>query len=216
MKNKTIAILLNDTFLLKVLGELAKTHNETFNIFFANNASDLLDYEVIITDSITFNQIYKELRKSQKILCIGEINKFQEIDEVSNEVSFIKIPFKYSELKERAFNLFSLIDSEKNKIKNFKHFCYDNKNRIISRNKNNLRITEKENEIFDYLLSQIGNYVSRESLLSEIWNYDKNIDTHTLETHMYSLRKKIDNKLNLKDLIKYIEKKGYLINKEFV
>ena len=55
-----------------------------------------------------------------------------------------------------------------------------------------------------------------EKLLSEIWNYNKEIDTHTLETHMYSLRKKIDEKLQLKDLIIYKEKKGYVINGDFL
>ena len=79
-----------------------------------------------------------------------------------------------------------------------------------------LRVTEKENEIFNFLISQKNDYVSRERLLIEIWNYNKEIDTHTLETHVYSLRKKIDEKLQLKDLIIYKEKKGYVINSDFL
>ena len=39
---------------------------------------------------------------------------------------------------------------------------------------------------------------------------------HTLETHMYSLRKKIDDKLQLKDLIIYKEKKGYVLIVNFL
>ena len=87
---------------------------------------------------------------------------------------------------------------------------------MIKRNNKSLRITEKENEIFNFLISQTNKYVSREKLLSEIWNYNREIDTHTLETHMYSLRKKIDKKLELKDLIIYKEKKGYVINGDFL
>ena len=87
---------------------------------------------------------------------------------------------------------------------------------MIHRKNKSLRLTEKENEIFNFLILHNDEYVSREKLLSEIWNYDKEIDTHTLETHMYSLRKKIDDKLQLKDLIIYKEKRGYVINSEFL
>ena len=87
---------------------------------------------------------------------------------------------------------------------------------MIKCDNKSLRVTEKENEIFNFLISQKNDYVSREQLLSEIWNYNKEIDTHTLETHVYSLRKKIDEKLQLKDLIIYKEKKGYVINSDFL
>ena len=87
---------------------------------------------------------------------------------------------------------------------------------MIQSDNKNLRVTEKENEIFNFLILQNDKYVSREKLLSEIWNYNKEIDTHTLETHMYSLRKKIDDKLQLSDLIIYREKKGYAINRKFL
>ena len=87
---------------------------------------------------------------------------------------------------------------------------------MIQRDNKSLRVTEKENEIFNFLMSHNDEYISRERLLSEIWNYNKEIDTHTLETHLYSLRKKIDEELQLKDLIIYKEKKGYIINSEFL
>ena len=128
----------------------------------------------------------------------------------------MKVPFKFSELKERAENLFSTLTLSKSKMKEFKDFIYDNQNRLIKRNNKSLRMTEKENEIFNFLILQNNNYVTREKLLIEIWNYNKEIDTHTLETHMYSLRKKIDHQLKLKDLIIYREKKGYAINSKFL
>ena len=48
---------------------------------------------------------------------------------------------------------------------------------------------------------------------SNVWSYNEDIDTHTLETHIYSLRKKIEKKLLLKGLIIFEEKKGYLLDK---
>ena len=60
------------------------------------------------------------------------------------------------------------------------------------------------------------NYLSKKFLLEKVWQYNQEIDTHTLETHLYSLRKKIDKNLGTKNLIIYEEKKGYLINRELL
>ncbi len=46
-----------------------------------------------------------------------------------------------------------------------------------------------------------------------MWNYNEDIDTHTLETHIYTLRKKIKKKLNLSNLIDH-EEYGYRINQK--
>ena len=56
-------------------------------------------------------------------------------------------------------------------------------------------------------------YITKKDLLNKVWSYGDEIDTHTLETHISVLRKKIDSKLNIKNLIMFEEKKGYYINK---
>ena len=56
----------------------------------------------------------------------------------------------------------------------------------------------------------------KKDLLEQVWNYSQDIDTHTLETHIYSLRKKIENQLDLQNLINFREKKGYYLNKEIL
>jgi len=53
-----------------------------------------------------------------------------------------------------------------------------------------VRLTEKETALLDYL-AQSEQPVSREELLASIWGYDARIDTHTLETHIYRLRRKL-------------------------
>lgn len=52
------------------------------------------------------------------------------------------------------------------------------------------RLTEKETELLEYLARK-NTAVSREELLAAIWGYDRGIDTHTLETHIYRLRRKL-------------------------
>ena len=79
-----------------------------------------------------------------------------------------------------------------------------------------LRFTEKENEIFYFLLSNNDNSISKRELLKNIWKYDENIDTHTLETHIYSLRKKILTKIGVEEAINYTEREGYSINTDLL
>lgn len=54
-----------------------------------------------------------------------------------------------------------------------------------------IRLTEKETALLVFL-AQNKNSVSRRDILAAVWGYDERIDTHTLETHIYQLRRKLD------------------------
>jgi DNA-binding response OmpR family regulator len=54
-----------------------------------------------------------------------------------------------------------------------------------------IRLTEKETAILKYLY-RIGAVVDRDTLLGEVWGYNAGVSTHTLETHVYRLRQKIE------------------------
>ena len=55
-----------------------------------------------------------------------------------------------------------------------------------------IRLTDKESNILKYLYRAGGKSVSREELLTEVWGYNAGVTTHTLETHVYRLRQKIE------------------------
>ena len=55
-----------------------------------------------------------------------------------------------------------------------------------------IRLTEKETAILKYLYRAGEKPVSREELLTEVWGYNAGVTTHTLETHVYRLRQKIE------------------------
>lgn len=56
-----------------------------------------------------------------------------------------------------------------------------------------IRLTEKETAILKFLKRADGAIISREKLLTEVWGYNSNVTTHTLETHIYRLRQKIES-----------------------
>jgi DNA-binding response OmpR family regulator len=55
-----------------------------------------------------------------------------------------------------------------------------------------MRLTEKETAILRYLYRAGQRPVSRETLLQEVWGYNSGLTTHTLETHIYRLRQKVE------------------------
>ena len=55
-----------------------------------------------------------------------------------------------------------------------------------------VRLTEKETQILKYLYRADGKVVARDQLLNEVWGYNAGVTTHTLETHVYRLRQKIE------------------------
>jgi len=75
--------------------------------------------------------------------------------------------------------------------------------------KNELNLTEKEADIIIFL-KKSEKSVSIDELQTEVWGHSSKLDTHTVETHIYRLRKKINNKFNNDDFIKST-KSGYNI-----
>src|SRR3712207_250436 len=55
-----------------------------------------------------------------------------------------------------------------------------------------VRLTDKESNILKYLYRAAGRSVPRQVLLNEVWGYSSSVTTHTLETHIYRLRQKIE------------------------
>jgi DNA-binding response OmpR family regulator len=63
---------------------------------------------------------------------------------------------------------------------------------LIDSNQKKIRLTEKETNILKYLYRAGEKSISREELLAEVWGYNAGVTTHTLETHVYRLRQKIE------------------------
>lgn len=64
---------------------------------------------------------------------------------------------------------------------------------LIDEGGSKVRLTEKETSILKYLYRAGEKVVTRDVLLHEVWGYNAGVTTHTLETHIYRLRQKIEN-----------------------
>jgi DNA-binding winged helix-turn-helix (wHTH) protein len=69
----------------------------------------------------------------------------------------------------------------------------DASNELLLDDDRAVRLTDKEKKILQLLNEANGGTVSREILLEKVWGYAPNLETHTLETHIYRLRQKIED-----------------------
>ena len=105
--------------------------------------------------------------------------------------------------------LIKLRFNQQSKI-NIKDYELDINSKFIAKNDLHLKLTEKEIEIILYLSATKTKYDVAD-LQKNIWGYSTNMETHTVETHIYRLRKKIDDKFNDQSFI-LSDKSGYFID----
>ena len=90
-----------------------------------------------------------------------------------------------------------------------KNYTIDLNSRKMLKNNINLKLTEKEINTISYL-SKSEKPVSIDELQEKVWSYQSDMETHTVETHIYRLRKKILNTFNDNEFI-ISKKNGYQI-----
>ena len=218
-KNNNIDIFLSKEELSNIFLELLpQLKNKELNLISQLNINDdlpkiNLNQITILDEDSLKNFISKKIILNNYIFIVG--NKNQDIDEYLNEnlinYEYFEPPVSFLKLLARCDNLLTEIYNSQSEIIKLKHLSYSfNLNTIYTSN-SSLYLTDKENEIFQFLIKNVGNKISRKQLLSKVWSYSENIDTHTLETHIYTLRKKIKKKLGLTSLILH-EDDGYRVN----
>ena len=173
--------------LYQILEELSLDLN--FKITCADNENDLNDSVKNLTNNLVISNKKYSAIDNQFVLDNGPINIFKLLEKIN--IEFLKLQYN-SQSKVKVNNYIIDLNSREMLIK-------DNK----------LKLTEKEINIINYL-SKSDKPVSIDELQEKVWSYQSNIETHTVETHIYRLRKKILNTFNDKDFI-ISEKNGYQI-----
>ena len=169
---------------------------------------------ILILDNVSLNALIKDkIILNNYLFIIGEI-PIDVADQLSvNYVNYEIIiePINILALLEKFKNLIEQNIVALSEIKKFKEFNYSSRLKTIYVGDASLYLTDKENEIFQTLIDNKNISLNKKQLLSKVWNYSEDIDTHTLETHIYIMRQKIEKKLNLNNIIIHIDD-GYQIN----
>tara|TARA_B100001057_G_C22574422_1_gene842467 strand:- start:92 stop:661 length:570 start_codon:yes stop_codon:yes gene_type:complete len=152
----------------------------------------------------------KELKEQKNKLSNYIVVTSQKNLNITNTFNLQKFPIKLFKFIE-AINIQFLKNQyqDKSEIIIGKYKINTN-SKELKLNNNVLKLTEKEIKIIDYL-SKLNKSVSIDELQLEVWGYHSKLETHTVETHIYRLRKKIFKNFNNENFI-ISQKDGYKIN----
>ncbi len=159
-----------------------------------------------VYESITIKNLNDKIKNSKNYLIITQ----KKINNISNQFIMHNIPIRISKLVEKInIQSLKLQFTEKSEFRISQYKIDLNSRELIAAN-NILKLTEKETNIIIYL-SQSSDPVSVDQLQFDVWGYRSKLETHTVETHIYRLRKKILKKFNDNNFI-LSHKNGYKIN----
>ena len=128
---------------------------------------------------------------------------------VQNQIFFKNLPLKISKIIETInINFLKIKFNQQSDIDLGNYKLNLNSRKMFDKDKE-LSLTEKEADIIIFLKNS-KNPVSIDELQTHVWGHSSKLETHTVETHIYRLRKKISNKFNNSDFIKST-KLGYNI-----
>ena len=191
--------ILNIPELEKIFIEIKDYFN--FDVNYFNEKKDLIkkineDKKFLVNSIILVNQkdlsFLKSKTHEKQIYCIT------------------KFPIKISNLIDQLnARLIQQNYSAQSNI-NINKYILDTNSRMLKKSDNELKLTEREIDTILFLKNE-NKPVNVDILQKKVWKYGKDLETHTVETHIYRLRKKIKDVFNDDSLIQS-KKDGYKIN----
>jgi len=204
---KRILLVDDDEDLREALGEqLLMT--EDFDVFEAGNGSDAMEkvkselYDLIVLDvglPDTDGRELCRLMRKQGVKCPvlmltghdGGSDTILGLDAGAND--YVTKPFKFPVLLARMRAQLRQHEQSEDAIFTLGPYTFKPAMKmLITEDERKIRLTEKETNILKFLYRSTEGVVPRDILLHEVWGYNAGITTHTLETHIYRLRQKIE------------------------
>ena len=179
-----------------------------YNVLF--EVKEFLNFEVVNHESINvfLEKIQKDSSTKNSIIVTKNFLNHKDI----NQKSIIYLdnkPINFLSLIDRVnTNLLKQKYSFQSSI-NIKDYTLNLNSRVISQKKKALKLTEREIDIILFLKDQ-KKPQNINILQKEVWSYAENLETHTVETHVYRLRKKISDTFKDENFIISL-KEGYSI-----
>ena len=218
-----LAIITSNNFFGESLKSLLENYSfkNDISITLKDFSLDNIEEVDVIVSDYKFEQLKYLLKKSN----IKE-NKIQELEKIlisekefelppKNNI-YMKRPFRFIELVEVLHSMAERLKNKKEEIFFLGYLSFIIPDRkLIYKDKTVVELTEKESDIIVSLFNSFDRGITKEEVMSQVWMLSPNIETHTLETHLFRLRKKIRENLFLKNLI--VNKQGrYYLNHELI
>ena len=212
MSNLTISILGNKVF-LEIIKELNIFQNT--NIKFLENYSDFdlnqdLSKQVVVyfLDKNNAHYLFQVKENRPAILLITEDSKkTKKLSSFFDDQ--IIFPFKITNFKKKIIAVLVKQEFKQSSEIKLGEYQIDKNEKKIKKNRLELKLTEKEINFLIFFTLQ-NQPISKDFILKNLWNYSVDADTHTVETHIHRLRKKILKKFKDNNFIKNNDK-GYYI-----
>lgn len=204
---KKILLVDDDDDLREALSEqLVMT--EDFDVFEAGSGAEAHEkvkdqiYDLVILDvglpDTDGRELCKVLRKHGvkcPILMLtghdSDADTILGLDAGAND--YITKPFKFPVLLARIRAQLRTHEQSEDAIFQLGPYTFQPAQKLLTdENEKKIRLTEKETNILKYLYRAQDGVVPRDTLLHEVWGYNAGVTTHTLETHIYRLRQKIE------------------------
>ena len=189
--NKSSLNILNFKTLYNIFFETKNFYN--LNLYEFHNENDLIEGLKKQKNSVIISRVHinNQSINPKQIIVIEQypLNFFSLIDEINSKF------------------LMQQYDLQSNyEIRDYK---FDLNSRTISKKDKELKLTQREVEVILFL-SKKKQPVNINTLQKEVWGYSEDLETHTVETHIYRLRKKLKKIFDDENFIESL-KEGYLI-----
>ena len=159
-----------------------------FNALFENiNAN----YNIILfhVDALKDKKQKELIESNDNIkICAREKNNI-----IENCDEYLNLPVTLKEINFIVENSAAKKKFNKNSFIEIKSYLLNKNEKKFSKSENFIILTEKEIQLLELFLNN-NKPISKDKILSSVWNYSTDADTHTVETHIYRLRKKIADK----------------------
>ena len=201
MHNFNVLILGPSSF-ISTLNELAKFLKFNFTLEHLNNDPKI----ILFHEDALKNKKQKDFIENKKTIkiCVGEK------EDISNKYdASLVLPATIKELNAVVENTFAKNKFNKNSSIEVKSYLLNKNEKKLSKLKDFIILTEKEVQLIELFLNN-HKPIPKDKILSLVWNYSSDADTHTVETHIYRLRKKINQKFSDESFI-LNDKEGYYL-----
>ena len=168
-----------------------------------NNYDVLLVHEDLLKRDDNQREI---LKKNKKINILISHSNHHDLSTFNDK---LLLPIRIEDINKIVENVIAKKNFNKNSSIKIKQYTLDKNERKLIKEKKYILLTEKEIQLLELLLHN-KNSINKDEILKEVWGYSEDADTHTVETHIYRLRKKI-KKTFLDEKFILNDKEGYLL-----